>query len=195
MKKRLYDKCPVVAYYRRNLPHWIPEGKALFITWLLFGSLPRSPESPEEKHLPISANAEFLRRDAILDRADLGPLWLKDPRVAGCVIEKLWKGYEELHHYELHAYTAMPNHVHVLLTPKVELRKLMKSLKGATARAANNILNRVGRPFWQDESFDHWVRNKTEFAEIRNYIEHNPVTAGLVERPEDWPWSSASRRS
>jgi putative transposase len=83
----------------------------------------------------------------------------------------------------------------VLLTPRTEVRRLMKSLKGVTARAANEILRRTGKPFWQDESFDHWVRNEAEFLEIREYIEHNPVTAGLVERPEDWPWSSATRSS
>ena len=71
----------------------------------------------------------------------------------------------------------------------------MKSLKGVTAREANQILQRTGKPFWQDESFDHWVRSEVEFTEIRKYIEHNPVTAGLVERPEDWAWSSAALKS
>ncbi len=89
----------------------------------------------------------------------------------------------------------MANHVHVLLTPGTEVRRLMKSLKGVTAREANLVLERTGKPFWQDESFDHWVRNEGEFIEIREYIENNPVAAGLVERPEDWPWSSAARRS
>jgi hypothetical protein len=50
----------------------------------------------------------------------------------------------------------------------------------------------TGSYFWQDESFDHWVRNPAEWEKIRTYIERNPVSAGLVARPEDWPWSSAS---
>jgi len=85
----------------------------------------------------------------------------------------------------------MANHVHALLTPKIEVRRLMNGLKGATARAANAILNRTGKRFWQDESFDHWVRNEAQFVRMKNYIERNPVAAGLVARPEDWPWSSA----
>lgn len=89
----------------------------------------------------------------------------------------------------------MANHVHLLLTPKVELRRITRSLKGVTARQANQTLHRAGKPFWQDESFDHWVRNEVEFVQIRRYIEQNPVTAGLVERPEDWRWSSACQNS
>ena len=89
----------------------------------------------------------------------------------------------------------MPNHMHVLFTPRIEPRQLMKSLKGATAREANQILQRVRKPFWQDESFDRWMRNELEFEQTRIYVEQNPVTARLVESPEDWPWSSAARKS
>ena len=180
-----------VVYYRRNLPHWIPEEQALFITWRLYGSMPAVLSSKAGVRGTISAGEEFRRVDAALDRADSGPLWLKDPRIAACVVEKLHKGTSQLHHYQLHAYVVMANHVHVLLTPRIEVRRLMRGLKGATARIANIILDRTGEPFWQDESFDHWVRSEAQFARIRNYIERNPVTAGLVGKPEDWPWSSA----
>jgi putative transposase len=88
----------------------------------------------------------------------------------------------------------MANHVHLLITPHAALARITKSLQGFTARKANAILGRTGKFFWQDESFDHWLRNEAEFARIISYIERNPVTAGLVKRPEDWPWSSASRQ-
>jgi putative transposase len=67
----------------------------------------------------------------------------------------------------------------------------LKSLKGTTARYANRLLGRTGEPFWQKESYDHWVRNQTEFDKIRAYIESNPVHAGLAQTPQDFPWSSA----
>ncbi len=86
----------------------------------------------------------------------------------------------------------MANHVHVLLDPKLPLRVITQGIKGFTAREANQFLKRKGA-FWQDESFDHWVRNQSEFCRIKSYIERNPVVAGLVERPENWPWSSASK--
>lgn len=88
----------------------------------------------------------------------------------------------------------MSNHVHILVSPLVPLSKLTRTIKAYTARKANWILHRKAQPFWQDESFDHWVRDEVSFARIKVYIETNPVKAGLVEKPEDWPWSSARNR-
>jgi putative transposase len=184
-----------VDFYRRNLPHWHPEGSTLFITWRLCGSLPRVSDQSRAKRVPVFAVEDFKKTDAILDRAESGPVWLRNPHVADRFVSRLHKGHAELHHYDLHAYAVMPNHIHVLLTPIIEPRRLMKALKGVTAREANRVLRRTGKPFWQDESFDHWLRNEVEFIEIRKYIEQNPATSGLVERPEDWPWSSATHRS
>jgi REP-associated tyrosine transposase len=180
-----------VAFYCRNLPHWFPEQRSVFITWRLHGSLPRQAKSPVAKGPTASPGKEFRRQDAILDRAKSGPLWLKNAEIAALVVGALLRGSAEFGRYSLHAYVVMANHVHVLLTPKVEMQGITKSLKGITARQANQILHRTGKPFWQDESFDHWVRNEAEFGRIRRYIEQNPVTAGLVEKPEDWQWSSA----
>jgi REP element-mobilizing transposase RayT len=67
----------------------------------------------------------------------------------------------------------------------------MRWLKGSTARQANLILGRTGEAFWQDESFDHRVRDEVELHRIVRYVEHNPVNASLVANPGDWPWSSA----
>ncbi len=177
-----------MAYYERNLPHWHPEGKAIFLTWRLFGSLPRSFLSRLE-NLGGDPGKQFLAADQLLDAAKSGPLWLRDPEVAGYVEDALARGVE-LGHYNLFAYVIMPTHVHVLLEPRLPLARITRGLKGVSARDANATLGRVGKPFW-DESFDHWVRNSAQFERIRFYIEHNPVKAGLAKRPEDWPWSSA----
>jgi hypothetical protein len=67
----------------------------------------------------------------------------------------------------------------------------MKSLKGYTAHEVNRLLGRTGVPFWQRESYDHWVRDQPEWQKIVAYIENNPVKAGLVSRAEDYRWSSA----
>ena len=117
-------------------------------------------------------------------------MYLKQPEIAGILVASIHKGVE-LVHYELGAYVVMPNHVHLLIRPLIAPDRLLRSLKGATARAANLQLGRTGEPFWQKESYDHWVRNGDEFSRIRAYIENNPVKAGFVERPEDFPWSSA----
>jgi REP-associated tyrosine transposase len=178
-----------VTFYRRNLPHWHPDNRALFITWRLHGSLPK--QSLLGEGASADWNDDYLQTDAVLDRAQCGPFWLKDPRIASIVVAALQRGWRELGRYDLHAYVVMANHVHVLLTPNVEAPKITKSLKGVTSRAANKVLLRSGEPFWQDESFDHWIRDEADFTKTLHYIEHNPVTARMVAAPEDWPWSSA----
>ena len=122
-----------------------------------------------------------------------GPLWLKNPSIAEMIEATLQKGANDLNHYNLHAYAIMANHVHILIEPRVPLSTIMKTIKGVTSRNANKLLNRTGKVFWQDESFDHWTRDQAEENKIRRYIENNPVKADLVVNPEDWPWSSAKR--
>jgi len=188
-----------MAYYHRNLPHWHPEGVPIFLTWRLFGSLP-SPSRRTAKigcattpPSDVSPGKKFKEMDSILDKASSGPLWLKDSTIARCVSDAIHFGAEKLNFYALHAFVVMPNHVHLLITPTVPLPRITNGLKGVTARDANAILHRAGQHFWQDESFDHWVRSPSQFDRIRAYIESNPVSAGLTTRPEAWPWSSATQ--
>jgi len=107
------------------------------------------------------------------------------------VVEVIQYHADILGHYALHAFAVMPNHVHVLVTPAIPLPRLTKSLKGFTAKRANAMLALTGRSFWQEESYDHLVRNEREFESIRNYIEGNPVRAGLVREAAEYRWSSA----
>jgi REP-associated tyrosine transposase len=130
--------------------------------------------------------------DRLLDQARCGPTFLKQSAVAQQVLASLEYGVE-LGHYQSHAWVIMPNHVHLLLTPQINVSKLLGSLKAASAKRANLLLGRTGQPFWQDESYDHLVRSDEEFRRIQRYIENNPVTAGLVSKPEEYLWSSASR--
>jgi REP element-mobilizing transposase RayT len=157
---------PSMSFTRRHLPHWIPEETAIFVTWRLAGSLP--------------------------DRAQPGPLWLQDERVACVVSNALLYGETIRRHYRLHAWVVMPNHVHAIFQPCIAMSTIMRWLKGRTGRVANQILGRTGMPFWQDESFDHWVRSAEELLGLIEYVESNPVKAGLVEAKEQWRWSSAA---
>ncbi len=45
--------------------------------------------------------------------------------------------------------------------------------------------------FWMEEYFDRYIRNADHFRNAVNYIENNPVKAGLCSKPSDWPFSSA----
>ena len=131
----------------------------------------------------------FAKTDAILDKAETGPLWLKRPSIARIVQDALLRKFAHL--YVFWSYVVMANHVHVFLRPRPDatIALITKHLKGSTAREANKMLKRTGQPFWQDESYDHWSRDPTEFFRIVRYIENNPVKAGLVNKPDEWRWS------
>ena len=130
--------------------------------------------------------------DRLLDQARLGSNYLKLPAIAEVVAASIHYG-ETLEHYTLHSYVVMPNHVHLLITPRISVSRLLNSLKSVTAKRGNLLLGRTGEPFWQDESYDHLVKSGEEFVRIRKYIEYNPVTAGLVATAEQFRWSSASQ--
>jgi REP element-mobilizing transposase RayT len=156
-----------------------------------------SPANPRARLPPaalLSAGRAFVALDREADKATFGPVWLRDARVALVVAEAFLYGERGRNFYQLGAWVIMPNHVHVLLLPKTSMPVITRWLKGSTARQANLILGRTGETFWQDESFDHRVRDEAELDRIVRYVEHNPVSAGLAAKPEDWSWSSASRR-
>ena len=88
-------------------------------------------------------------------------------------------------------FVVMPNHVHLLATQFVPLSKRLGPLKGFTANQAKKALGLRDSAFWQNESYDHLVRTDEEFGRIQTYIELNPVKAGLVQKPEQFRWSSA----
>jgi putative transposase len=175
---------------RRRLPHQYPEGKWLFVTCHLHGSLPHSKYPPAGK---LSAGAAFVWMDRYLDTTETGPMYLAQEPIARMVVDSLHRG-ESLGQYDLGAYAVLSNHFHVLLLPRISPSRLMGSLKGATARQANSILGRTGEAFWQAESYDHWVRDAAEWDRIAAYIEDNPVKAGLVRNAEDFLWSSAAHK-
>ncbi|MGA1994690.1 MAG: transposase [Bryobacteraceae bacterium] len=190
-----------MALTRRHLPHWIPGETPVFVTWRVAGSLPAQPEIAEwdggtDHRFPWSVTPPLKRSRATDDKKrssvpPSGPVWLQDPRVASIVANALLYGEAERRLYQLHAWVVMPNHVHAILRPHAAMPTIMRWLKGRTSRVANRILGRAGTAFWQDESFDHWIRSAQELQYFIEYVEANPLKAGLVEAKEQWPWSSA----
>src|ERR1700690_2128300 len=131
-----------LVYYGRNLPHWLPEGRSLFLTWRLHGSLPQIVLEELHKNDKLEGGKKFLRFDQELDGADFGPLWLRDSHVAGLVVSAI-QGVARNGLCAVHAYTVMPNRVHMLLDPKVELKQITRAIKGGSARACNELLYRT----------------------------------------------------
>jgi len=144
----------------------------------------------------------FAGYDKWLDTCKTGPLWLQQPEVANVVATKLHELANSK--YELITYCIMPNHVHLLIklfednvkkkifhtgrTGNYPLADVMRVLKGSTSRICNLVLQRAGQ-FWHHESYDHFVRDETEFYRIIKYIFFNPVKAGFVKNYQDWEFS------
>ncbi|HXP85299.1 MAG TPA: transposase [Bryobacteraceae bacterium] len=148
---------------------------------------------PRDRYPPphhASPGQAFVWMDRYLDRAECGPRFLQQEGIATLVADSLLLGVE-LGHYQLGAFAIMANHVHALLLPSLPPSRILKSLKGFTAHEANRLLGRTGEPFWQRESYDHWVRDRQEWLRIAAYIENNPVKAGVVSRADEYRWSSA----
>jgi len=156
-----------MPFYRRRLPHLDQIQQAVFVTWRLYGSLPPNRTFPVAT---VRSGKAFAALDRLLDQTLSGPFHLRQPELADMVVEAIHYNAFVLGHYELHAFVVMPNHVHVLVTPTLALWKLTKSLKGITAKRANARMALTGSPFWQEESYDHLVRNQREFEKIRSYV-------------------------
>jgi putative transposase len=83
-------------------------------------------------------------------------------------------------------YVVMPDHVHLLVSEPKEaiLSKAIQALKLSVSVQSKQ------RPFWQARYYDFNVNNEEKRVEKLRYIHRNPVRRGLVEKPEDWLWSS-----
>jgi REP element-mobilizing transposase RayT len=207
------------THTRGYLPHVKREGAAYFLTFRLADSLPRDVllkfggeraerlnryyaqqearrklgESVKNEEDIEAIERDFRRKiERFLDNS-CGECWLRRPDLADSVASAL--RFFEGERYRLDAWVVMPNHVHAVVWPMPNhtLSVIAQSWKRFTAREANKLLNRTGQPFWQPETFDHWIWNEEEHARCCRYTTMNPVKAGLCSSPEAWRWSSMSR--
>ena len=180
-------------YDRGYIPHFDGGEISQFFTFRLFDSLPNEVvEKWREDTKDQGEQGKTLFRKNVENYLDkgFGECFLNDERVAEMMQNSLIFFHEKKYH--LIAWVIMPNHIHFLATllKNVELRAIAHSIKSYTAHEANKILSRNGQ-FWQHEPFDRYIRNRKHFVNVIEYIENNPVKAGLCEKPEDWKFSSA----
>lgn len=83
-------------------------------------------------------------------------------------------------------YVVMPEHAHLLVNEpqRDSLDRAIQALKISISR------RRTERPFWQRRYYDFNVHSAEKNTEKLRYLHRNPVVRGLVDKPEDWPWSS-----
>lgn len=90
------------------------------------------------------------------------------------------------------AYSVMPDHVHLVIVPSdVRLPKIMQIIKGRFARAYNKLHGQIGK-LWQGRYYETVVRDEDALTRRIAYVEENPVVAGIVAEPNEYPFSSAA---
>jgi len=92
--------------------------------------------------------------------------------------------------YLLHEFVVMPDHIHVILTPKASLEKAVQFIKGGFSYRAKKELG-SNMEVWQKGFSDHRIRDASDYRIHQIYVQQNPVRKHLCERAEDYPYSSA----
>ena len=94
--------------------------------------------------------------------------------------------------FGVHDFVVMPDHLHVSLTvnQSMSIEKAVQFIKGGFSYRARKELGYQGE-IWQRGFTEVRILNRRSFLEHRNYIDQNPVEAGLAESPEEYPYGSA----
>jgi REP element-mobilizing transposase RayT len=177
---------------RGYLPHRDEPGLIQIVTFHVADSFPASLRSEWQVLLQIENDQDRRKQlQAYLDKGR-GECPLRQPELAS-LVEGAFLFYNGKD-YELRAWVVMPNHIHVLFkVGDKPMGKVIAHWKKYTGRQANKLLQQSSQ-FWADDYWDTFMRNPDHELQARNYIESNPVKAGLVSAAKDWQWSSARLR-
>ena len=203
---------PAPIRSRGELPHLYKENGSYFVTFRLWDAVTPSEQrrrwrqlnklaeqSPELNHSfenaarPLLQKRKFARlvAEATEPPLRLGSCLLDRPECAK-VVERALLHFNS-QRYQLAAWCVMPNHVHVAYTA-LGLHApddIHHSWKSYTSHEINKLFSRTGA-LWERESFDHLIRSVDAFAAFIEYVEDNPVAAGLCSTPVEWKYSSAA---
>ena len=183
---------------RGYLPHFESVEATQHVTFHLADSVPKDVARRLESELTFlpdrQREVERRKRLDTLADAGYGSCVLREAHIASMIQESLLKF--DVERYRLLAWVIMPNHVHVLFQPLNgwTVAKIVASWKKFSARAICNWRTQNGQtardPVWHREYWDRYMRDAKHLAKAIEYIHMNPVKVGLVDRDEDWRWSS-----
>ena len=124
----------------------------------------------------------------VTTKTSMGRRLLQSERNANLLIEVLRALVVE-HKFQLHDFVIMPDHLHVLLTVEegMTIEKAMQFIKGRFSHHLTKEHGHLGE-VWQRGFADSQVMNRESFLQHRAYIANNPVRAGLVDSPKQYPY-------
>ncbi|HEY3093456.1 MAG TPA: transposase [Vicinamibacterales bacterium] len=114
------------------------------------------------------------------------PVFVDDTAVALVMVE-LTRTADDVP-FSVIAYCFMPDHLHVLVEgthPAADFREFVRIFK---QRSAFQWRQQHGTVLWQRSYFEHVLREDEAMVGVARYLLENPVRAGIVERPEDYPY-------
>ena len=109
-----------------------------------------------------------------------------DPDVAARTLEP-FRRTAAIEQFAIRAYCLMPDHVHLLVEGLSASSDLKRFAKMAKQRSGGVHRRRCGQRLWQEGYFERVLRDGDDLRSIAQYIVDNPIRAGLVERPEQYP--------
>lgn len=180
---------------RGYLPHCDFPGLIQSVSIHLFDSVPT--EVIERWIRELDSARDKKSKEKLCERieryADMGygSCFLSHANVAELVEDAIL--HSDGKRYVILAWCIMPNHFHTLFVPRVghSVSDILQTWKSFTSHRANKLLRRQGE-FWFPDYFDEFMKTTKQLEATIDYIELNPVTAGLAKCREQWLYSSAA---
>jgi putative transposase len=193
--------------YRQRLPHIQPVGSAFFVTFSLFGSVPKKKlDTLKEKYILrfkkateiIDAHRRnleiftlrkqyLIEYDNILDAINKGPDYLKDNNIRNIITKELFKNDGLL--YDLTAYCIMSNHVHILIDTSIQLSEISDDIELEMKYVSlDKIMKKIKGPTAMycnkllHRSGQFWERESFDIY-IRNEKMFNNVISYILQNP------------
>ena len=133
---------------------------------------PRELQEQAKYHVTARAN----RKETILDRSRIKAIFLE-------VVARAKRRYA----FRIDNFTVMGNHFHLIIQPGegVSLSRIMQWILSVFAQAYNRIHGYIGH-VWGERFFSRIIRTVSEYLFAFDYVDDNPVKAGLVDFCGDW---------
>jgi len=193
LDQQFFSRWAETKIHRHHLPHWSQNEVWCHATWRLADSIPadklrvwhaqkkiwmeKNPP-PWDESTENEYHRVFSRQMEDWMDQGMGSCVLKTPENTRIVADAL--AFFNGERYSLAAFAVMPNHAHVLFSPRNghAIADIIKSWKGYTANAINKRSGRQGE-LWQEDYWDRLIRNEKHYHRVKAYVMNNPGKAGL----------------